>query len=67
MICNNKYCWRCQRVHKKDREMAEKGFYPYDMGEMGRGYIKWGDLSKIEVSGNDGGSIGITNLSGLQK
>lgn len=59
MLCNNKHCWRCQRVHKKDREMKDKGFSPWDMKEMGRVYIKFDiDKSKnIEVSGNHGGSV----------
>ena len=61
MICNNKHCWRCQKVHKKDAEMALEGFFPYDMGELGRVYIKIKTLrfkkfGKIVAMGTGGGS-----------
>ena len=57
MICKNKYCWRCRKVIKKDKEMAIKGFSPFDMGEMGRCYVKFNftKLGNIKVSGNSGG------------
>ena len=59
MICNNKHCWRCQRIHNKDAMMAKKGFYPRDMGDLGRVYMKLSidKDSKIEVSGTDGSSL----------